>query len=192
MKKFLIVLLMLTLSFSLFAWKELDFAANSLEIIGHINGVLELDLTGFYYTNINEGKGLNLNINDDTNNFRYLIAPTQTPQSIPGLLIANFSLISSSSDYQLTISHNNLINDNNSSIQYDYELCTIYSVLRGNSMVERTVYCNSNPDCSVLSFNDVTGILMLQDAGLYFRLCTEVQDAGTYHSTITLFLESLQ
>ena len=179
------------LSFSLFAWKELDFAARSSEIVAYIDEVLELDITGFYYAGINEGKGLNLNINDDTNNFRYLVAPTQTPQSVPGLLIANFSLMSSSSDYRLTISHNKLINSTNNSIVYDYELCTIYSVLKGSTMIERTIYCLSAPDNCVLNFNEIQGILMLQNAGLYFRLCTEVQDAGIYNSTITLLLESL-
>lgn len=192
MKKVFVVLIVLFVAFSLFAWKELDFASTHEDIIAHIDGVLELDLSGFYYSSINEGKGLNLNINDETNNFRYLIAPTQTSKSVPGLLIANFSLISSSSDYQLTINHDKLVNDDNHSIVYDYELCTIYSVLKDSTMIQHTIYCTSSPDRAVLSFNEVHGILMLQDAGLYFRLCTEVQDAGLYHSTITLVLESLQ
>ena len=135
---------------------------------------------------------MNLNINDENNNFRYLIAPTQTPKSVPGLLIANYSLISSSSDYQLTITHDKLINDDDNSIQYDYELCSVYSVLRDTAMVERTVYCLASPDEVVINFNEIHGILMLQNAGLYLRLCTEVTQSGTYHSTVTLFLESLQ
>lgn len=192
MKRLFIVLLMIIVLAPLFAWKELDFNSTNQTIIAHINGVLELDLSDFYYAGMNEGKGLNLNINDDTNNFRYLIAPTQTSKSVPGLLIANFSLISSSSNYQLTISHDKLINDDDNSIKYDYELCTIYKVLKDVSMVERTEYCVANPDNMVLSFNDIQGVLMLQNAGLYFRLCTEVQDAGLYHSTVTLILESLQ
>ena len=191
MKKALIIMIVLFTAFSLFAWRELDYASTHQEIIAHINEVLELDLTGFYYAGINEGKGLNLDINDDTNNFRYLIAPTQTPRTVPGLLIANFSLISSSSNYRLTINHDKLINDDDHSIMYDYELCTIYSVLKGSSMIQHVVYCTSNPDSAVLSFDEINGILMLQDAGLYFRLCTEVQDAGLYHSVVTLVLESL-
>lgn len=191
MKKALIIMIVLFTAFSLFAWRELDYASTHQEIIAHINEVLELDLTGFYYAGINEGKGLNLDINDDTNNFRYLIAPTQTPRSVPGLLIANFSLISSSSNYRLTINHDKLVNDDDHSIMYDYELCTIYSVLKGSSMIQHVVYCTSNPDSAVLSFDEINGILMLQDAGLYFRLCTEVQDAGLYHSIVTLVLESL-
>ena len=192
MKKVIIALIVLFTTFSLFAWKELNYAANNQEIVAHINEVFELDLSSFYYTSLNEGKGLNLNINDETNNFRYLIAPTQTPKSVPGLLIANFSLISSSSDYRLTITHDKLVNTTNHNLVYDYELCTIYSVLKGSTMIQNTVYCTSNPDTSVLNFNEVQGILMLQNAGLYFRLCTEVQDAGLYHSTVTLLLESLQ
>ena len=192
MKKLVIALIVLFTAFSLFAWRELNYAASNQEIVAHINEVFELDLSGFYYTSINEGKGLNLNINDETNNFRYLIAPTQTPKSVPGLLIANFSLISSSSDYKLTITHDKLVNTTDYNLVYDYELCTIYSVLRDSTMVQHTVYCTSNPDSSVLNFNEVHGILMLQNAGLYFRLCTEVQDAGLYNSTVTLVLESLQ
>lgn len=192
MKKVLTILIILFTTFSLFAWKELNYAANNQEIVAHISEVLELDLTGFYYAGINEGKGLNLNINDDTNNFRYLISPTHEPKSVPGLLIANFSLISSSSNYRLTISHDKLVNDDDYSIVYDYELCTVYSVLKNTSMIEHVVYCTANPDSCVLSFDEINGILMLQDAGLYFRLCTEVQDAGLYHSTVTLVLESLQ
>lgn len=192
MKKALLVLIILFTAFSLFAWKDLSYAASNQEIVAHINEVFELDLSSFYYTSLNEGKGLNLNINDDTNNFRYLIAPTQTPKSVPGLLIANFSLISSSSDYRLTITHDKLVNTTDHNLVYDYELCTIYSVLKGSTMIQHTVYCTSNPDSSVLNFNEVQGILMLQNAGLYFRLCTEVQDAGLYNSTVTLVLESLQ
>lgn len=192
MKKALVTLIILFTAFSLFAWKELNYAASNQEIVAHINEVFELDLSSFYYTSLNEGKGLNLNINDDTNNFRYLIAPTQTPKSVPGLLIANFSLISSSSEYRLTITHDKLVNTTNHNLVYDYELCTIYSVLKGSTMIQHTIYCTSNPDSSVLNFNEVQGILMLQNAGLYFRLCTEVQDAGLYNSTVTLLLESLQ
>lgn len=192
MKKVLIAIIVLFTTFSLFAWKELNYAASNQEIVAHINEVFELDLSSFYYTNLNEGKGLNLNINDETNNFRYLIAPTQTPKSVPGLLIANFSLISSSSNYRLTITHDKLVNTTNHNLVYDYELCTIYSVLKGSTMIQNTVYCTSSPDISVLNFNEVQGILMLQNAGLYFRLCTEVQDAGLYNSTVTLLLESLQ
>ena len=193
MKKITIILIiLLTVSVSLFAWKELDFASTSQGVIAHINGVFELEVSEFYYANDNEGKGINLNINDENNNFRYLIAPSSTPKSIPGLLIANFSLISSSSDYKLTISHDKLTNKSNHSIKYDYELSTVYSVLKGTSMVERTVYCLSEPESSVLNFNELHGVLMLQNAGLYLRLCNEVVDSGEYESTITLVLESLQ
>lgn len=192
MKKVLVSIIILFVTFSLFAWKELNYAASNQEIVAHINEVFELELSGFYYASLNEGKGLNLNINDDTNNFRYLIAPTQNPKTVPGLLIANFSLISSSSDYRLTITHDKLVNTTNNNLVYDYELCTVYSVLRDSTMIQHTVYCTSNPDSSVLNFDEIHGILMLQNAGLYFRLCTEVQDAGLYNSTVTLVLESLQ
>lgn len=191
MKKILVILFMILALSPLFAWKELDFLTTNTSILAHINGVFEMEVTSFYYAGSNDGKGLNLNINDETNNFRYLISPTQTPKSVPGLLIANFSLISSSSDYQLTISHDKLTNDDSSSIKYDYELCTVYSVLKGTSMVEKTEYCLANEN-AVLRFNEIQGILMLQNAGLYLRLCTEVIDSGTYHSIVTLVLESLQ
>ncbi len=191
MKKILVILFMIFALSPLFAWRELDFLTTNTSILAHINGVFEMTVSNFYYASSNDGKGLNLNINDESNNFRYLISPTQTPKTVPGLLIANFSLISSSSDYQLTVSHDKLTNDYNNSIKYDYELCTLYSVLKGTSMVERTEYCLSDEN-SVLRFNEVQGILMLQNAGLYLRLCTEVIDSGTYHSTVTLVLESLQ
>lgn len=193
MKKIIaILIILLTVSISVFAWKELDFASTNQGLIAYINGVFELDVTEFYYAGSNDGKGLNLNINDESNNFRYLIAPTQTPKSVPGLLIANFSLISSSSDYKLTITHDKLTHKTNNNIKYDYELCAIYSVLMGNSMVERTVYCLAEPESAVLNFNEFHGVLMLQNAGLYLRLCTEVTDSGSYESTITLVLESLE
>ena len=191
MKKILLILLMIVVLAPLFAWRELDFLKTNTSILAHINDVFEMEVTSFYYAGMNGGKGLNLNINDEANNFRYLISPTQTPKTVPGLLIANFSLISSSPDYQLTISHDKLTNDDNSSIKYDYELCTVYSVLKGSSMVERAEYCLANEN-AILSFNEVQGVLMLQNAGLYLRLCTEVIDGGTYHSTVTLVLESLQ
>ena len=191
MKKMLLILLIIVALTPLFAWKELDFLTTNTRILAHISDVFEMEVTNFYYAGANDGKGLNLNINDEANNFRYLISPTQTPKTIPGLLIANFSLISSSPDYQLTISHDKLTNDDNASIKYDYELCTVYSVLKGSSMVERTEYCVANEN-AILRFNEIQGVLMLQNAGLYLRLCTEVIDSGTYHSTVTLVLESLQ
>ena len=191
MKKMLLILLIIVALTPLFAWKELDFLTTNTSILAHISDVFEMEVTNFYYAGANDGKGLNLNINDEANNFRYLISPTQTPKTIPGLLIANFSLISSSPDYQLTISHDKLTNDDNASIKYDYELCTVYSVLKGSSMVERTEYCVANEN-AILRFNEIQGVLMLQNAGLYLRLCTEVIDSGTYHSTVTLVLESLQ
>ena len=192
MKKILFVLILLMISSSLFAWKELDYASSNQSIIAHINGILDLEVTDFYYTSSNDGKGINLNINDENNNFRYLLAPTNIPQSVPGLLIANFSLISSSSNYQLTLSHSKLVNNNDNTIKYDYELCTIYSVQKGNQTIERTAYCVASPDSMVLNFNEIHGILMLQNAGLYLRLCEEITDPGEYSSTITLFLESLE
>ena len=191
MKKLFVILLLLTISFSLFAWKELDYTFSNQDILAYINGILDLEVSSFKYAGANDGKGINLNIKDENNNFRYLIAPTATPQSVPGLLIANFSLISSSSNYKLTISHNELVNNTNNTIKYDYELCTIYSVQKNGSNIERTDYCTSSPDNMVLNFNEIQGILMLQNAGLYLRLCTEVTDPGEYSSTITLFLESL-
>lgn len=191
MKKMFLILLIIVVLTPLFAWKELDFLKTNTSILAHISDVFEMEVTNFYYADSNGGKGLNLNINDEANNFRYLISPTQTPKTIPGLLIANFSLISSSPDYQLTISHDKLTNDDNASIKYDYELCTVYSVLKGSSMIERTEYCVANEN-AILRFNEIQGVLMLQNAGLYLRLCTEVIDSGTYHSTVTLVLESLQ
>lgn len=191
MKKIIAFIILLIIPFSLFAWKELDFAASTQSIVAYINGVLELDISPFYYACMNEGKGINLNINDDTNNFRYLIAPTQSPESVPGLLIGTYSLISSSSDYRLTISHEAMLNTANNSIFYDYELCTIYSVQIGLTLAERTAYAESLPDSIVINFNETHGILMLQNAGLYFRLCTEVLEPGSYRSVVTFLLESL-
>lgn len=191
MKKILALIFILLISFSLFAWKELDNLRTNQSILAYINGVLELEISPFNYANLNGGKGINLNINDDTNNFRYLIAPTQTPNSVPGLLVGSYSLISSSSDYKLTITHDKLVKTTDSSIQYDYELCTIYSVLIGSTMVERTAYSTATPHSIEINFNETHGILMLQNAGLYFRLSTEVHDSGQYQSTVTLILESL-
>ena len=190
-KTILILIMLLTLLMSLFAWKELDFTTNSHNIIGHISGVFELSVSNFYYAGANGGKGLNLDINDEMNNNRFLIAPTQLPKSVPGLLIGTFSLISSSPEYKLTISHDKLANDLNSSIKYDYELCAYYSVLKDSTVITHQTYCVSD-ESAVINFNDINGILMLQNAGLYFRLCTEVVDEGTYTSLITLVLESLQ
>ena len=191
MKKILVLIMILLIPFSVCAWKELDFLASSQRIVAYVNGVLELEISPFTYATINEGRGINLNINDDTNNFRYLIAPTQAPESVPGLQIGSFSLISSSSDYRLTITHDGMVNTTDNSIVYDYELCTIYSVQIGSSMVERTAYAESSPDSIVLNFNETHGILMLQNAGLYFRLSTEVQEPGSYRSVVTFVLESL-
>ena len=191
MKKILALIFILLIPFSLFAWNELDNLRTNQSILAYINGVLELEISPFNYANLNGGKGINLNINDDTNNFRYLIAPTQTPNSVPGLLVGSYSLISSSSDYKLTITHDKLVKTTDPSLQYDYELCTIYSVQIGSNMVERTSYSLASPHSIEINFNETHGILMLQNAGLYFRLSTEVHDSGLYQSTVTLILESL-
>ena len=82
MKKVILIIVLLLVLSPLFAWKELDFASANHTIIGYINGVLELSVSNFYYASANEGKGLSLNINDDANNHRFLIAPTHTPKSV--------------------------------------------------------------------------------------------------------------
>ncbi len=160
-------------------------------VSGYIGTNVKCTIEEFLYENSNDGKGINLDINDENNNYRYLIAPTAVALSKPGLLVGNFSIISSTPDIRLIISPGKLINGSDSSIQYDYELAVSYILESNSTQTSQTQICKSGSSLTI-DFRNAGGVVIANDAGIYFRLCSEITAEGLYASTISFQLEAVQ
>lgn len=150
----------------------------------------------------NGGNGIDLNIERSGNNQRNLIAPTVQPCTLPGLKVGTFSLVSSSSDYVLEVFHNKLVNTTTGD-EFDYELALSY-VLSGNNYTKICLGTDATQD-QILSDSIVNptipritmdlrsgdSIVVIQGAGVFFRMREVVNIEGTYLSTVTFLLESV-
>ncbi len=168
------------------------FCATKLDTVeqlvsGYIGRNVELTIGDFLYSTSNGGRGINLDINNDSNNIRYQISPTQVPCSKVGLLVGRFSLISSTSDITLTISHTKLNNGQNGNV--DYELAVDYVVKNDGNTSDMYAYSTSTSPI-VFDFSSGDGVIIIENAGIYFRLCTEVTTNGDYTSAVTFSLET--
>lgn len=197
MKRLVVIIAFLTIlilsTYAATTWKEYTDLSSSQSIVGYVDNVLELTVSPFMYDGANNSRGLNLDVNADTN-YKYQIAPTTVPRSVPGLLIGTFSILSSSSNYKLTITPEKLKKDGNPNITFDYEICAYYTLQIGKtSVTSHEVYCDST-EPAVINFAEENGnrVLVLQNAGLYFRLLREVNVTGDYSADIEFKLESLQ
>ena len=187
-----ILIILIPTTFAATTWKEYTNLSSSQNIVGYVDNVLELNVSPFIYDGANNSRGLNLDVNADTN-YKYQIAPTTVPKSVPGLLIGTFSILSSSSNYKLTITPEKLKKEGDNNTTFDYEICAYYSLQVGKtSVTSHEVYCDST-EPAVINFAEENGnrVLVLQNAGLYFRLISEVNSRGDYSATITFTLESL-
>jgi len=159
-------------------------------VSGYIGRWVKCIIEDVHY-GMNGGNGINLNINDQNNNERYLIAPTQVALTKPGLIIGRLSIVSSTSQIVLHITPGVLVNQNNNNITYDYELAVSYILETEASQSFNTQICKSGGTMN-LDFENQSGVVIVDNAGIYFRLCTEVKDAGVYESTVVFSLEAKQ
>lgn len=185
---------------------------SSQTIAGYINHLESdyLNLSVSYDITSKSGnyKGINIDVSDASNVNRYLITPSASHD--PGLRIGTLELETTNRNYKLRIYHTplqritNWINNNSkppysldSNTTIDYELSISYTV-SGSST--RSAYCRSytnviseevapNNKIEVsLSGANSSGVILIQNAGLYFRLVdtSQVRTKGQYQSTITV------
>lgn len=193
MKKLLIFFSILISSSLLFA-ASLGHSANQT-IAGFINHTsstfMNLDVTYDIKTTDGNYSGINLDVSDVNNHIRYLIAPSASHEQ--GLRFGTLTLEATNMNYKLHIFHTKLYLTQDSSKTIDYELSFSYAITGGESA---SAYCKSatnlntdpsNPDNMInLSLRSSGGVILIQNAGLYFRLIdvSEVRTAGQYLSNI--------
>lgn len=206
MKKLILVfLLFLSSSLSLFAAKVDEI---SQPIAGFIKSAdfCSLEITNFFTTgdSISPGpevngvtyRGINLDTGaSNTSNDKNLIKPSETLAM--GKRIGTFNLKASKHDYTLIITHDKLKKQNGTS--YEYQLGISFSI---NGREEMYACCSvgSTGSAELGRSGDVTinfsqskygdGVLIVQDAGIFFRLVDTVNDPGQYTSTVTFIVEA--
>ena len=183
---------------------ELEY--QSQVIAGYIGEYLEWNVSAFKYANAGIGNysGINLDINDPSNNLRFQIAPTQIPLSTPGLLVGSFNFFSSDPHYHLVIKPYNLVNDSDSTIDVEYELFVrIFGDFQGSDEssygLMNTLSSNDGSNNITIDWSQAVlgnanyGAVMVQNSGIYFRLSRELtpQETGTYSARILFSLETI-
>ncbi len=187
MKKTLLLLLIALFSMMSLFCEPNRLNGSSQVVSGYVGRNVELTIGDYIYRNTNGNKGINLDINSESNNIRYQIAPTQVPCTKAGLLVGRFNLISSTSDITLEISHDRLHNNDGASV--DYELAVDYVIKSGNSTSDHLKFITSTAPFT-FDFGSGDGLIIIEDAGMYFRLSEEVTEGGRYESTVTFKLRS--
>ena len=228
MKKLLVFLLMaVLLLFSCFSAVQ-DNKAAGHRISGYINAsyqeegsnevtiepTVHLDIVsktdilsavdGQYY-------GINLDYTDDSNPYRFLIAPTTTALSTPGLEIGTLSAfltLSQGHSAVLTVVHDRLRNSNSdySNVTVDYELSLVYSINMGSGedAISGSRFCLgldhlttplSQIDSNRKMIVDIpyASVISIHDAGIYFRMNKDssVFVPGQYSSSVVFELSVL-
>ena len=78
----------------------------------------------------------------------------------------------------------------NPSVVIDYELSISYSITGGDTSTAYCLSATTNPPDKMIdvSLRSSGGVILIQNAGLYFRLkdVSEVRAAGQYQSTISI------
>jgi len=183
----IISILMFSLIFQLAA---VSYDSQTQVVSGFIGKWVECTIEDIHST-MNSNRGINLNINDQNNNHRYLIAPTQVELTKPGLMIGRFSINASTSKIKLTVTPGLLVNSSDSSITYEYELAVSYILESNTTQTTHTQICKSG-NSMVLDFDNPSGVVIANDAGIYFRLRSEVTDNGDYTSNVVFLLEDTE
>lgn len=192
MRRLLLSLLILIIPLC-FVTAEAELEFKELVIAGYIGEYLEWGVSDFKY---NDGKGLNLDINDNENSIRYQIAPTQIPKTTPGLRIGDFYFFSSIPTYSLIITPGYLTNTTNANVTVPYEI-SVHFLGDFNTEdvdLERrygNLIASSGESINIVwSTGSTAGAVIIQNAGIYFRLSEEVSERGLYTSTIVFELRS--
>lgn len=198
MKKLLIIVLILIMTFPAFASSKSGSKTKGQDLYGTIGDKQTMEVEGYVFNN---GAGIDLNIERASNNHRNLIAPTAQPCTLPGLRVGSFSLVSSSSNYTLEVFHDKLINQTTND-EFDYELALSY-VLNNNTYTKICLGTAANVNTAAvladtsdaipkisIDLRSGDSLVVIQSAGIFFRLREVVNVEGTYESTVTFLLES--
>ncbi len=194
MRRFMMVVGITLISIlDLFAISAKDYDVYGQTVTGYLGTRVRFTIDDSICASLNGGRGINFDTNDDANNDRYLIAPTQVKKTKPGLLIGKFSLISTTTNLSITVNPGKLTNTADANTKYDYELALAYVLERNaglpNAYQEQVIkYCESGEDTTI-DFSNAGGSVIAKDSGIYFRLVTEVSVYGEYVSDVTFTLE---
>lgn len=191
MKKVLAFILLLLSAVSLYAGKVDEI---SQPIAGFIKSAdfCILEISNYFDDNIIKDtkigntyyKGINLDTGDtNTSNDKYLIMPSET--LVMGKRIGAFNLKASKHAYTLKITHDKLLKKNGTT-NYDYQLGVRLSI--NGSIFENA--CSSTQTLTLDFSGYGNGVLLVEDAGIYFRLIDTVSEAGQYTSTVTFIVEA--
>ncbi len=212
MKRTIIILLLSFSMISLFAAEPRTIDPYRTQTIsGFIDDISYLYVSPFLYEGIvsNGYDGINLDPNDTENEFRYLIRPSGTALSSPGLVIGNFSMLVTYKETTITsltlyVTHGKLIHTNDVNTTLDYELAVLYSLSNGTTIADpqqKICYSADSSDLASLSRDKKIEINLLQsskvssiqDGNIYFRLRSGNLPSvtGQYTSIITFSLVSL-
>ena len=191
MKKTIGLLIMLLLLLCSLHAAARQAASTVQTIAGFINhtGSDYLSLTVSYDITSTDGGyfGINMDVSDAGNPNRYLIAPSATHE--PGLRIGTMNLETTNQGYTLRIYHTPLMHTSIQNVSVDYELSLQYVISGGDTL---RAYCLSasnmgNPDNKInVTLNTPGGVVLIQNAGLFFRLAdaSQVRTTGQYESVI--------
>ena len=188
----------------LFIWPLLfasDASPYEMDLVGQlIIGHVDVE-TGLYIENDKSvydpddtGNGIDLDMNDSGNRYKFIIAPTDIPKTELGLRIGKFSFISGSGTTgAITITHTKLKTVSNYSqyAELEYELGVAYSLntISGNETSAEDIkqFCLST-ESVVIPIPGWTTAVYIKDGGLHFRLCQDdpVVEYGVYESTVTI------
>ena len=207
MRRFFLSLFMLLTLACLYAAIN-DSAMRVQNISGFVDDISFLYVTPYKFDTFadNGYEGINLDYNDTSNIIHSLIEPSPTSFTEPGIVIANFSLLSTFIEHanagvpvavSLTITHDKLCHttDQTNAGKLEYELAVMY---KANGVGDDiTNYClstesaNNNKitiDLNAISQNNMVSI---QDGNIYFRFAKGVAPSvvGQYQSRITFVLE---
>ncbi len=167
-------------------------------VYGYIDEVFELVISNPIYS----GDGFNLNVNDGSNPYRAMIAPTPIALVEPGLKIGNFSVITSQTDISLKITHTPLVlhrqnqaGGADESVWVDWELGVVWEKA-GNVQIAMCLSSNWDTESAVphnirsISI-PITENTNLVDTGMYFRLTqsSPVSVSGKYLASVIFEVE---
>ena len=158
--------------------KSADFCVLEISNYFDDNIIKDTKIGNVYY------RGINLDTGDsNTSNDKYLIVPSPA-NLIMGKRIGAFNMKASHHGYTLKITHEKLVKQNGAS--YDYQLGVSLTI--DGQTIENA--CSSTQTLTIDFSGFGNGVLLVEDAGVYFRLIDTVSEAGQYSSTVTFIVEA--
>lgn len=167
------------------------------QVSGFIDDVTYLYVSPYKYADVQYQQyyGIDLDYSNTSNGHRFLIMPTETPLTTPGLQIGTFKIlatfVTSRKQANLVVTHEELIHTEDPSVKLDYELAVQYAISDGESITRPAPTIGlSNTEMRISVATPIASVL---EGNIYFRLATGVAAtvAGQYTSSVTFTLEVL-